>query len=95
MVHWCPKFQSVILKDSLDFRGLVITDAMNMGGVVNIDSCGLKAVQAGCDMVLMPVDEEKDIYSILNEMKSDVEFKKQVYTSVKKIIRMKICLGLM
>ncbi len=83
-----------LLKDSLGFRGLVITDAMNMGGVVSIDKCGLKAVQAGCDMLLMPVKEERDINDILKEMEADPEFRKQVYSSVKKVIRMKICLGL-
>ena len=83
-----------LLKDSLNFRGLVITDAMNMGGVVNVPQCGLKAVQAGCDMILMPVNEEKDIDDILHEMILDHEFKAQVYSSVKKILRLKICLGL-
>ena len=34
-----------LLKDSLGFRGIVITDAMNMGGVVSIEKCGLKAVK--------------------------------------------------
>jgi len=84
-----------LLKDSLGFRGVVITDAMNMGGVVSIDKCGLKAVKAGCDMLLMPVKEEKDINDILLEMETDQEFRKQVYTSVKKVIRLKICLGLL
>ena len=83
-----------LLKDSLNFRGLVITDAMNMGGVVNVPQCGLKAVQAGCDMILMPVNEEKDIDDILHEMILDHQFKAQVYSSVKKILRLKICLGL-
>ena len=83
-----------LLKDSLGFRGIVITDAMNMGGVVSIEKCGLKAVKAGCDMLLMPVNEEQDLADVLVEMEANEDFKKQVYTSVKKVIRLKLCLGL-
>ena len=88
------KIVTDLLKDSLNFRGLVITDAMNMGGVVNVPDCGLKAIQAGCDVLLMPVNEEKDVDDILSLMDEDLDFKFQVYSSVKKVIRLKICLGL-
>jgi len=82
-----------LLKDSLGFKGLIITDAMNMGGVVNLENCGLLAAQAGCDQLLMPVDEEKDIMDILKAIELDTTFREQVYSSVKKIIRLKVCLG--
>lgn len=83
-----------LLKNELKFRGLVITDAMNMGGVRTVPNSGLKAVAAGCDQLLMPVEEEKDIFDILTELNVNEDFKYQVYASVKKIIRMKICLGI-
>lgn len=83
-----------LLKGELDFRGLVITDAMNMGGVRAVPQNGLKAIMAGCDQLLMPVEELQDVYDILNEMSTNEDFKMQVYSSVKKIIRLKICLGL-
>ena len=82
-----------LLKDSLGFKGLIITDAMNMGGVVNLENCGLLAAQAGCDQLLMPVDEEKDIMDILKAIELDSTFREQVYSSVKKIIRLKVFLG--
>jgi beta-N-acetylhexosaminidase len=78
----------------MGFKGLIVTDALNMGGVVNVPDCGLKAAQAGCDILLMPVDENKTINSILKEMKKDEEFKQQIYQSVKRIIRLKICMGI-
>ena len=87
------KIVTDLLKDSLQFKGLVITDAMNMGGVVNVEQCGLKAAQAGCDQLLMPVDEKKVLFDILTHMRIDDNFEKEVYESVKKIIRLKICLG--
>lgn len=83
-----------LLKEELGFKGLIITDAMNMGGVRNIPDCGRKAIEAGCDILLMPVNEEKDLQSILAKFKSDEAFRKQVEESVKKIIRAKVCLNL-
>lgn len=84
-----------LLKGELGFKGLVITDAMNMGGVRAVPNSGLKAIMAGCDQILMPIEEEKDINDVLTEMNTNPEFKSQVYTSVKKIIRLKYCLGLL
>jgi len=83
-----------LLKKEMKFKGLVITDAMNMGGVVNIPNCELKAAQAGCDLILMPVNEEKAVNDIVNEIGKDANFKQQIYASVRKIIRLKICLGI-
>ena len=87
------KIVTDLLKDSLHFKGLIITDAMNMGGVVNVEQCGLKAAQAGCDQLLMPVDEKKLLFDILTQMQLDETFEKEVYESVKKVIKLKICLG--
>ncbi len=83
-----------LLKNEMNFNGLVITDALNMGGVVSIANCELKAAKAGCDILLMPVNEKKAVFDILNEISKNEQFKQQVYASVKKIIRLKICLGL-
>lgn len=84
-----------LLKGELGFKGLVITDAMNiMKAVTIIEDAPLLASKSGCDMLLMPIDEGKVIQSILNEMETNPAYKQQVYQSVKKIIRMKICLGL-
>ena len=84
-----------LLKGQMNFKGLVVTDAMNMGGVASIPNCELKAAKAGCDLILMPVDEEKALMDIVGEMGTSEVFKKQVYTAVRKIIRLKICLGLL
>jgi len=85
-----------LLKEELGYKGLIITDAMNiMKAVTIIDNAPLLASKAGCDVLLMPIDEKETIDSILAEMKKDEAYKEQVYDSVKKIVRMKICLGLL
>lgn len=84
-----------LLKEELGFKGIVITDALNiMKAVTIIDNAPLLASKAGNDMLLMPIDETETINAILNEMKNDPIYKEQVYQSVKKIIRLKISLGL-
>ncbi|MBK9192866.1 MAG: glycoside hydrolase family 3 protein [Crocinitomicaceae bacterium] len=83
-----------LLKEEMNFKGLVVTDAMNMGGVASIPNCELKAAQAGCDLLLMPVNEEKAVTDILGAIQNDIAFKQQIYASVRKIIRLKICLGI-
>jgi beta-N-acetylhexosaminidase len=89
------KIVTKLLKDSLGFKGLIVTDAMNMGGVVNVPNASSKAVSAGCDIVLMPLDAKKAHKEILELYRSDKSFRSKVETSAKKIIRMKIVLGLM
>ena len=84
-----------LLKNELGFKGLIITDALNiMKAVTIIDNAPLLASKAGNDMLLMPIDETKTINSILDEMRINPIYKEQVYQSVKKIIRLKIFLGL-
>lgn len=83
-----------LLKTEMGFKGIIITDAMGMGGVKSVPKSGLKAAMAGCDILLMPVDELAVIDDILAEIKTNKDFNKQVEESVKKIIRLKVCLGL-
>lgn len=84
-----------LLKNELKFKGLVVTDAMNMGGVVNVPQSASKAIEAGCHIVLMPVDAAKTHQELLARYKKDKEFKAQVIEAAKHVIRMKICLGLL
>ena len=88
------KIVTDLLKNKLNFKGIVITDAMNMGALNSFSTPSLSAVLAGCDMILMPSDETQLLNSIMEQMRKDENFKKQVYESVIKIIRAKVCLGL-
>lgn len=85
---------SDLLRDSLGFKGLIVTDAMNMGGVVNVPDSEIKTIDAGCDIVLMPVDAEKAHKLIYTKYMQDPEFKRKVEAAAKRVIRAKICLGL-
>lgn len=81
-----------LLKEEMGFKGIIISDALNiMKAVTILKNAPLLASKAGCDLILMPQNEEKTIDAILAEMKTDATYKKQVMQSVKKILRMKVC----
>ncbi len=84
-----------LLKNELGFSGIVITDAMNMGALRKIENASLKAVEAGCDMILMEPNEMKLLEGIYKNYMEHEKFRNQVDQSVKKILRMKTCLGLL
>lgn len=55
------------LRQKLGFNGLIVTDALIMGGVANYansDEIAVKAVEAGADILLMPDDPEIAINAI-------------------------------
>ncbi|MDG1148021.1 MAG: glycoside hydrolase family 3 N-terminal domain-containing protein [Crocinitomicaceae bacterium] len=84
-----------LLRDSLAFKGLIVTDAMNMGGVASYPNASVKAIDAGCDILLMPKNARKAHREIKSEYHKNTVFSSRVDLSVKRIIRMKICLGLL
>lgn len=86
---------SNLLREELGFQGLIITDAMNMGAVKSVPNASLEAIKAGCDMILMPENEEKLIHEVVELIQKDTRFKEQVYDSVKRILRYKVAVGLL
>ncbi len=58
-----------VLIDELNFKGLIVTDALNMAGVVKhftTDEVALRCVNAGVDLILMPQGETQTISAIEN-----------------------------
>lgn len=89
------KIVTELLQDSLGFSGIIVTDAMNMGGVASIENAGIKAIEAGCDVILMPLDVDELVEQSIAKMNEDPSFKDRIFYSAMKVIRMKICLGVM
>jgi len=88
------KIVKELLRDSLGFKGLIVTDAMNMGGVANVPQASFKAINAGCDILLMPLDAKKAHQEILTAYRKEADFKKKADLAIKRVIRMKIAMGL-
>lgn len=57
-----------LLRGELGFSGLVLTDALNMGGVEGYGADA--AIAAGADIVVAPKDTQSEIAAVLNKVKS-------------------------
>jgi beta-N-acetylhexosaminidase len=86
-----------LLIDKLGFKGLVVTDALNMKGITKYFSTSQVAVMcvnAGIDLILMPADEEASITAIENAIGSGAITEERINRSVEKILSAKEWLGL-
>ena len=92
-----PFFLKKLLREDMNYKGLIITDDMRMTGAYYVsgdlaDNC-LEAVRGGNDVLEVShgIDDYKRIYNrILNEIDSNEIFRKQVKESVKRILRIKM-----
>lgn len=86
-----------ILKGELGFDGIVITDGMEMGAIADNYTAGdaaVKAIEAGCDVILEPESftEAKD--AVLNAVETGVISESRIDESVEKILRCKLDRGI-
>ncbi|NJK50636.1 beta-glucosidase [Candidatus Gracilibacteria bacterium] len=76
------------LRHRLGFEGLIVTDALIMGGVAKYASpaeVAVMAVEAGADILLMPQDPEVAIASVYQAVESGRLTEERIYASVAKI----------
>ena len=86
------KIVTGILKEELGFKGLIITDALNMKGASNYKEPGaidLAAFKAGNDVLLISESVEKGIAKIENALKTREISEERLEHSVKKILKAK------
>lgn len=92
-----------LLKKQLGFKGLVVTDALDMGALTRVfsgsdaDIAGAEAVQAvlaGNDMVLIPGDLAGAYNGLLDAVKERKISQRRIDESVLKILRIKASVGL-
>ncbi|MBS3819020.1 glycoside hydrolase family 3 C-terminal domain-containing protein [bacterium] len=86
-----------LLRDKLGFDGLIVTDAMGMGGVTSLyspEEAALKAVKAGVDCLLLPPETEKVIETLAARVKKGEISETTINSSVRRILTAKAKLGL-
>lgn len=81
-----------VLRGSLGFGGLVITDALNMEGALGVK--GWQAIAAGADMVIAPTDTREEIRSTLDAMSRGDLGRDKVRDRCRRILFYKYLLGL-
>jgi beta-N-acetylhexosaminidase len=86
-----------LLREEMKFDGLIITDAMVMGGVTTLFPPGeaaVRAVEAGADVILMPPIPDAAIESLEEAVHSGRISVQQIDASVQRILAAKARLGL-
>ena len=94
-----PAIVTGLLKQQLEFKGLVITDALDMGGLTrlyqnDIGRAAVEAFKAGADMLLIPADLDASYQAMLKAVKSGELPESRVDQSVLKILQAKASVGL-
>jgi beta-glucosidase-like glycosyl hydrolase/CubicO group peptidase (beta-lactamase class C family) len=86
-----------LLRDEMKFRGLIVTDAMDMGGVTSLYPPGeaaVRAVEAGVDVILMPPVPDAAMAGLEDAVGSGRVSEKRIDESVRRILQAKARLGL-
>src|SRR5580704_11067324 len=91
------KIVTGVLREELGFRGIVVTDAMDMQGLSAMFSTGeaaVRALEAGNDVLLMPKRAEDAINGIVAAVQSGRITRQRLDQSVAKVLSAKVQLGL-
>jgi len=86
-----------LLRDSLKFRGLVVTDALEMGAIVTKYGPGeatVRAFLAGSDLLLIPADADSAINSMVAAVANGRITPARLDASVRRVLEIKRRLGL-
>lgn len=85
-----------LLRNEWGFDGLIITDGMEMGGLTESTWAGesaIRAVEAGADILLLPMDVNQSINALVNAVQSGRLTERRIDDSVKRIWSAKEDLG--
>jgi beta-glucosidase-like glycosyl hydrolase/CubicO group peptidase (beta-lactamase class C family) len=86
-----------VLRGEMKFKGLIVTDAMDMGGVISLYPQGeaaVRAVEAGADVILQPLIPDAALAGLERAVNSGRIPMKRVDDSVRRILQAKVRLGL-
>lgn len=90
------KIMTDLLRNELGYKGIIITDDMEMGAVANhndFKTIGVKAIKAGADIVLVchEYGHQQDVYlGLLDAVDSGEISQERIDESVKRIVKAKL-----
>jgi beta-N-acetylhexosaminidase len=86
-----------LLRNELGFKGIVVTDAMDMKGLsaqIPHGEAAVRALEAGADFLLMPPKPDEAIDAVVKAVKSGRLSQKRIDESVRRILGAKVKVGL-
>lgn len=91
------KILTGVLRDELGFKGIIVTDALEMGGIAKGYSgseAAVRSLLAGADVLLMPPDGEVAINAVAAAVRNGQISQKRIDESVMRILTAKAHVGL-
>lgn len=85
-------FLNRILRDSLAFEGMIVSDGLDMRGITSHFSPGevvVKALKAGVDLMLLSADELTAVHEIKQAVKNGEVSESRIEKSVRKLLQWK------
>ena len=92
-----PAILTGLLRDELGFKGLVVTDALDMGGITKGfggAEAAVRALEAGADVLLMPADPEAALKAVVAAVENGRIARRRIQQSVATILSAKERVGL-
>lgn len=90
-----PEIITGLLRTQMQYDGLVVTDALNMGAVTERYSSAEAAVQtilAGSDLVLLSANFKKAYQGVLDAVDNGTISQERLDESIKRILKIKLCM---
>lgn len=81
-----------ILRDEMNFKGVIISDALNMSAITKYyssEQAAVMALKAGCDMILMPENFEEAYNGVLQAVQNGTISEERINDSLRRIYRIK------
>jgi beta-N-acetylhexosaminidase len=86
-----------VLREELKFQNLIVTDAMDMAGLAKIFNQGeaaVRAIEAGADVLLMPLNPETVIHAVVAAIEDGRLKRARVEESVMRVLEAKVRVGI-
>jgi beta-N-acetylhexosaminidase len=92
-----PKVLTALLRGEMGFKGIIISDAMDMRGVLDqygSDEAVKRAISAGIDVLIQPLDVSKAIDAVVAGVREGRYTEARLDSSVRRVVETKRRLGL-
>ncbi len=86
------KVVTEILREELGYKGVIITDALNMGAIAQYygsAEAAVMALRAGCDMILMPENFQEAYEGVMKAVQEGQISEERINDALKRIYRLK------
>jgi hypothetical protein len=96
-VTFSRKAVTALLREGMEFEGLIVSDALDMGALANEypqDEIAVRAIEAGMDILLHPADARAAIDAVVRAVEQGRLTEERIQESVERVLFAKKRLGL-